>query len=65
MRLIDADALKAEILRDYNAYRKRGADVTLYDLSYTVGEILERFVDEAPTVKFAVGGNIVELEGKE
>lgn len=61
MRIIDADALRAELVREYLNYRKRGADVTLYDLSYTLGDILEK-VDSAPTVLFKIGGEIVELE---
>ena len=65
MRLIDADRLKADLMRDYNAYRKRGAEVTLYDISYTLGEILERFVDDAPTIQFVIGRNVVELEEDE
>lgn len=64
MRIIDADALRAELVREYLNYRKRGADVTLYDLSYTLGDILEK-VDAAPTVLFKVGEEIVELEENE
>ena len=49
MRLIDADALKETLTAEYDAYRSRGTNVTMYDLSYTLGDILE-FVDAAPSV---------------
>lgn len=65
MRLIDADALRDDLMQEYNNYRKRGADLTMYDLSYTLGDILEKYVDAAPTIRFAVGEKIVELEEEE
>ena len=61
MRLIDADHLKTTLMEEYEAYRKRGADVTLYDFSYTLGNILE-MVDSTPAVLFQIGDNVVELE---
>lgn len=61
MRLINADHLKAMFMKEYEAYRKRGADVTLYDFSYTLGNILE-MVDSTPTVLFQIGNNVAELE---
>lgn len=51
VRLIDAELLKQDLMYEYNNYRRRGAELTMYDISYTLGEILEEFVDKAPTVK--------------
>ena len=61
MRLIDADHLKALLMQEYEAYRKRGVDITMYDFSYTLGNILE-MVDSTPAVLFQIGDNVVELE---
>lgn len=61
MRIIDAEAL-AEVLRsDYDAHREDGDNITMYDISYTLGEILE-MVDSVPTITFQIGNNAVELE---
>ena len=54
MRRIDADALKNSFRAEYNAYRARGANVTLYDLSYTLGDILE-MIDRIPTAADTTG----------